>query len=91
MEKIIQYKSLDGRIYSTEKDCLDANQQYLKNKKFDEELNAVTLRINPNWDHDLFIKNNAYTVFQILKDKNRYEDMIRALNKIEEEYKDLIK
>jgi hypothetical protein len=91
MEKITQYKSLDGRIYSIEKDCLHADQQYLKNKKVDDELNAVASRINPDWDYNLFRKTNAYAVVQILKDKNRYEDMIRALNQIEKEYKDLIK
>lgn len=82
MDKIVQYKSFDGRVYSTEEDCLRADKQYLKNKKFDDEVNAITIRINHQWDPDLFKKNGVYYVIKILKDKNRYEDMIRALNEI---------
>jgi hypothetical protein len=89
MDKIVQYKSFDGRIYSNEKDCLDADKQYLKNKKYNAELDAITVRINPQWDHDLFRKDHALVVVQILKDKNRYEDMIKALNEIEEHNKSL--
>lgn len=86
---IIKYKSLDGNLYDTEGSAKYADQRYITKSILKEKENAIIKRIHPDQDFGYFQKNgfSIYALIELIEDRNRINDMMRAIDVINKKYK----
>lgn len=80
MEKvtITKYKSLDDQYYDTEIECTEADRYFIENQAYKEKITAIQAR----YDSDPMIRvshSGAAAILKILEDKERMEDIIKAI------------
>lgn len=83
IEKVV-YESIDGRQYQTEVDAIQADKNYI----YDQKINEILVRLPYSYDPEYFRSSGkAASLLRLIEEPNRLEDMIRAVNHINEKYK----
>jgi hypothetical protein len=83
IEKVV-YESINGRQYEAEVDAIQADKNYI----YDQKINAILLRLPFSYDPEYFRSSGkAASLLRLIEEPHRLEDMIRAVNQINEKYK----
>jgi hypothetical protein len=83
IEKVV-YESINGIQYQTEVDAIQADKNYIH----DQKINAIIERLPFSYDPEYFRSSGkAASLLRLIEEPHRLEDMIRAVNQINEKYK----